>query len=216
MFPQYLTLFPLGAAAGQRGWLETLTARLQRRCGLAAAITGLAMPAILLAGDFFEGGAAEDRLAGGWHWQAAAASLTEGVLATCVSLWAIGYFRHHHNHLRPLARRMAPAAYGAFIVHPPLIVERALAIHRLLVSAELKLVCVLTGASRHPLGSPRWSPASGRSLGSSAPARPPRRSRNGRTAGAQADQGVAAVEGGYSSPSLMSSATRSLNGFSLS
>jgi glucans biosynthesis protein C len=145
MFPQNLILLPLGAVSGGRGWLETLTARLRRRCRLAAAITRLAMPAILLAGDFFEGGAAKDRLAGGWHWQAAAASLTEGVLATCVSLWAIGYFRHHHNHLRPLARRMAPAAYGAFIVHPPLIVERALAIHRRPDPAELKLVCVLTG-----------------------------------------------------------------------
>jgi glucan biosynthesis protein C len=103
------------------------------------------MPAILVAGDFFEGSAAEDRFAGGWHWQAAAASLTEGVLATCVSLWAIGYFRHHHNRLLPLARRMAPAAYGAFLVHPPVIVGLALAIHGLPVPAELKFVCVLTG-----------------------------------------------------------------------
>ena len=82
---------------------------------------------------------------GGWHWQAAAASLTEGVLATCVSLWAIAYFRHRHNHLRPLARRMAPAAYGAFIVHPPVIVGLALAIQRAPVPAELKFVCVLAG-----------------------------------------------------------------------
>jgi hypothetical protein len=99
----------------------------------------------LLAGDFFEGSAAEDRFAGGWHGQAAAASLTEGVLATCVSLWAIGYFRHPHNRLRPLARRMAPAAYGAFLAHPPVIVGLALAIHRLPVPAELKFLCVLTG-----------------------------------------------------------------------
>jgi glucan biosynthesis protein C len=145
MFPQYLILFSLGAAAGRRGWLETLTPELQRRCGWAAAITALAMPAILLAGDFFEGGAAEDRFAGGWHWQAAAASLTEGVLATCVSLWAIGYFRRHHNHLRPLARRMAPAAYGAFIIHPPVIVGLALALHLLPGPAELKFVTVVTG-----------------------------------------------------------------------
>jgi glucans biosynthesis protein C len=145
MFPQYLILFSLGAAAGRRGWLDTLPARLQRRCGLAAAITALAMPAILLAGGFFEGGAAADRFAGGWHWQAAAASLTEGLLATCVSLWAIGYFRHHHDHLRPLARRMAPAAYGAFIAHPPVIVGLALAAQRLPVPAELKFVLVLTG-----------------------------------------------------------------------
>ncbi len=64
-FPQYLILFSLGAAAGRREWLETMTPEIQRRCGLAAAITALAMPAILLAGDFFEGGAAEDRFAGG-------------------------------------------------------------------------------------------------------------------------------------------------------
>jgi fucose 4-O-acetylase-like acetyltransferase len=145
MFPQYLILLSLGAAAGRRGWLETLTPELQRRCGVAAALTALAMPAILLAGDFFAGVAAEDRFLGGWHWQAGAASLTVGVLATCVSLWAIGYFREHHNHLRPLARRMAPAAYGAFIVHPPLLVGLALAIQPAPVPAELKFVCVLAG-----------------------------------------------------------------------
>lgn len=146
MFPQYLILFSLGVAAGRRGWLETLTPQLQRRCGLAAAITVLAMPAILLAGDFFAGGAAEDRFAGGWYWQAGAASLTEGVLATCVSLWAIGYFRHRHNQLRPLARRMAPAAYGAFIVHPPVLVGLALAIQQIPVPAELKFACVLAAS----------------------------------------------------------------------
>ena len=150
MFPQYVILFSLGAAAGRRGWLETLTPKLRRRCGLAAAITALAMPAILLAGDFFAGGAAEDRYLGGWQWQAGAASLTEGVLATCVSLWAIAYFRHHHNHLRPLARRMAPAAYGAFIVHPPVLVGLALAIQRVPVPAELQ-VHLRTGRRRRRL-----------------------------------------------------------------
>ena len=145
MFPQYLILFSLGAAAGRRRWLETLTPELRRRCGTAAAATALAMPAILLAGDFFAGGAAEDRFLGGWHWQAAAASLTEGVLATCVSLWAIAYFRDHHNQLRPLARRMSPAAYGAFIFHPPVLVGLALAIEPAPVPAEVKFLCVLAG-----------------------------------------------------------------------
>jgi hypothetical protein len=145
MFPQYAILFSLGAAAGRRGWLETLTPKLQRRCGLAAACTALAMPAILLAGDFFAGGAAEERFLGGWHWQAAAASLTEGVLATCVSLWAVARFRRHHNHVRPRVRHMAPAAYGAFIVHAPVLVGLALAIQSAPVPAELKFVCVLAG-----------------------------------------------------------------------
>jgi glucan biosynthesis protein C len=143
MFPQYVILFSLGVAAGRRGWFETLTPELRRRCGLAAAVTALAMPSILVAGGFFEGGAAADRFAGGWHWQAAAASLTEGVLATCVSLWAIGFFRSRHNHLRHVARSMAPAGYGAFLVHAPLIVGLALAIHGMPVPAELKFACVL-------------------------------------------------------------------------
>ena len=38
---------------------------------------------------------------------------------------------------------MAPAAYGAFIVHPPVIVGLALAIQRISVPAELKFICVL-------------------------------------------------------------------------
>jgi glucans biosynthesis protein C len=152
MFPQYLILFTVGVAAGRRGWLETLTPELQRRCGLAAAITALALPAILLAGDFFEGGAAEDRFLGGWHWQAAATTLTEGVLATCVSLWGIGYFRRRHNHLRPLARRMSPAAYGAFIIHPPVLVGLALAIQGPPVPAELKFVFVLAGGVASSFG----------------------------------------------------------------
>jgi glucan biosynthesis protein C len=147
MFPQYVILFSLGVAAGRRGWFETLTPELRRRCGLAATVTALAMPAILVAGGFFAGGPAEDRFAGGWHWQAAAASLTEGVLATCVSLWAIGFFQSRHNHLRPLARPMAAAAYGAFLVHAPLIVGLALALQGMPVPTELKFVCVLTGGA---------------------------------------------------------------------
>jgi glucans biosynthesis protein C len=142
-FPQYVILFSLGAAAGRRGWLETLTPRLQRRCGLAGAITALTLPAVLLAGGFFDGGAAEDRFAGGWHWQAAAGAIIEGVLATCVSLYAVEHFRRRHNRLRPLARLMAPAAYGAFVLHPPVLVGLALAVQPLPLPAELKFIAVL-------------------------------------------------------------------------
>ena len=58
---------------------------------------------------------------------------------------AIGYFRHHNDRLRPLARRRAPAAYGALIVHPPVLVALALAIQPAPVPAELKFACVLAG-----------------------------------------------------------------------
>jgi hypothetical protein len=144
MFPQYVILFSLGVAAGRRGWLETLTPQLRRRCGLAGAIAALALPAVLLAGGFFDGGAAEDRFAGGWHWQAAAAALVEGALATCVSLWAVGHFRaRQERYSWPLVRRMAPPAYGAFLIHPPVLVGLAFAVQPIPVPAELKFLAVL-------------------------------------------------------------------------
>jgi acyltransferase-like protein len=143
MFPQYVILFSLGVAAGRRGWLDTLTPELQRRCGIAGAIAAPALLASLLAGGFFTGDAAEDRFAGGLRWEAAAFPLAEGVLATCVSLWAIGYFQRRFNQLRPSARLMAPRAYGAYIVHPPVIVGLALAIQPLPLPAELKFIAVL-------------------------------------------------------------------------
>jgi glucan biosynthesis protein C len=154
MFPQYAILFALGAAAGRRGWFETLTPELQRRCGQIAALAALSMPPIMLAGGFFDGGAAADRFAGGLHWQAAAASVTEGILATCVSLWAVGHFRRRHDHLSAPARRMSPAAYGAFLVHAPVLVGLALAVHGLPVPAELKFAVVLTGGVAASFGLP--------------------------------------------------------------
>ena|SRR5215211_2059421 len=144
MFPQYVILFSLGVAASRRGWLETLTPRLRRRCGQAGLAAALAFPAVLWAGGFFDGGAAEDRFAGGLHWQAAAGALLEGVLATCVSLWAVAHFRRYEErYFRPLVRRMAPSAYGAFVVHPPVLVGLAFALGTLTAPAELKFVLLL-------------------------------------------------------------------------
>ena len=77
------------------------------------------LPAMLLAGGFFEGGAAEDRFAGGWRWQAAVVPLAEGVIATCVSLWAIGLFRRRLEIQNAVARDLVehvvekPDAAGA-------------------------------------------------------------------------------------------------------
>jgi len=146
MFPQYLVLFSLGCAAGRRGWLETIGPELQRRLGIAGASAAVAFPLVLWAGGFFEGGAAEDRFAGGLHWQAAAGALLEGVLATCLCLWAVSHFRGSAaRYDRPLVRRMAPSAYGAFLVHPPVLVGLAFAVQPLPVPAELKFLLVLAG-----------------------------------------------------------------------
>jgi glucans biosynthesis protein C len=145
VFPQYAMMFALGAAAGRRGWLETFMPRLARRCAATGALAALALPGLMIAGGFF-GDGGEHRFEGGWHWQAAALALDEAVLATCVSLWAVQHFRRRRNTLGPLARRMAPAAYGAFIIHPPVLVGLALAAQHTPLPAELKFIAVLAAA----------------------------------------------------------------------
>jgi glucan biosynthesis protein C len=146
MFPQYVILFALGAAAGRRRWLETLSPELQRRCGQAGLASALLFPFVLWAGGFFDGDAGEDRFAGGPHWQAGAAALLEGVLATCLCLWAVSHFRRQEaRYDRPLVRRMAPSAYGAFVVHPPILVGLAFALGAVPLPPMLKF-SLLVGA----------------------------------------------------------------------
>ena len=104
---------------------------------------------MLWAGGFFEGDAGEDRFAGGLHWQALAGALLEGVLATCLCLWAVSHFRRHEaRYHRPLVRRMAPSAYGAFVVHPPILVGLAFALAPLPLPPVVKFaVLVATGVA---------------------------------------------------------------------
>jgi glucans biosynthesis protein C len=145
LFPQYAILFGLGCAAGRRGWLETLTPELRRDCGIAGLIAILGLLLLLLAGGFTEGDAQRQLYAGGWYWQAAGTSVVEAGLAATLPLYLIGWFRAHWTGEGPLRRRMAAAAYGAFIIHPPVIVGLALALHPVAIPAEPKFVVVLAG-----------------------------------------------------------------------
>jgi len=145
LFPQYAILFGLGCAAGRRGWLETLTPELRRSCGIVGLLAILGLPVLLLAGGFTESDAKQDLYAGGWHWQAAGTSLLEATLAATLPLFLIGWFREHWTRQGPLLRGMAAAAYGAFIIHPPVIVGLALALQGTPIPAELKFTLVLTG-----------------------------------------------------------------------
>jgi len=141
VFPQYAILFGFGALAGQRGWLEDISPRFTRRCGLAALAAVLILPAILAAGGFFAG--SKHAFAGGWHWQALAAAAVEGALAVSACVWLIAAFRRRFDRRGSLARRLGDAAYGAFLLHPPVIVGFAVAVHPLAIASGLKLAIVL-------------------------------------------------------------------------
>jgi glucans biosynthesis protein C len=69
----------------------------------------------------------------------------EATLAATLPLYLIGWFREHWTRQGPLLRGMASAAYGAFIIHPPVIVGLALALHQTALPAELKFMLALVG-----------------------------------------------------------------------
>jgi glucan biosynthesis protein C len=139
MFPQYVVLFALGALSGERGWLDPVPRELERRCGIAAAIAAVALPAAMVAGDF---GGNEEAFEGGLHWQAAAGSLIEAGLAVGASIWLLGFFRRRLAGQGPRMRWMASGAYPAFVLHPPILVGLALALDGVGIPAEAKLVIV--------------------------------------------------------------------------
>lgn len=103
------------------------------------------LPVLLIAGGFGEGDAQRDPFAGGLHWQAAGTSLVEGALAATLPLFLIGWSREHWAGQGPLLRELARTAYGAFIIHPPLIVGLALALDQAPIPAEVKFAVVLAG-----------------------------------------------------------------------
>jgi glucans biosynthesis protein C len=153
LFPQYAILFGFGAAAWRRGWLGSLSPGLVRRCGRLAVAGALILPAVIAAGGGTDEGSP---VLGGWHWAALASVLPEAMLAVGASLWVIGRFSRHAGRERAWARRLGPASYGAFIVHPVFVVGLALAVHPVSAPAELKFLVVAPAAVAASYALPLW------------------------------------------------------------
>ena len=75
------------------------------------------------------------------------------MVATCLCLWAVSHFRRHGaRYDRPLVRRMAPSAYGAFVVHPPILVGLAFALGPLPLPATPEFVLLLAAGVASSFG----------------------------------------------------------------
>jgi hypothetical protein len=113
-WPQYIILFWFGAIAAERGWLTSLSDRLWRCCLLALLLAAMAIPVVAITGGALSGEA--DTLTGGWHWQAMATGLIEGVLAVAGSLWILDLFRRRYTCAGPFIRQMSRSAFGAYLL----------------------------------------------------------------------------------------------------
>jgi glucans biosynthesis protein C len=138
-WPQGIGLFTLGVLAGERGWLEGLDRRLVRRCGwlaMAGALALVALAAWALVADRL------DAVAGGVTWPAATVAVLEGAGAVALSLWVVAWFRRRGDRRGPLVQRAGRGSYGAYVLHPPVLVALSLLARPLAVAPEAKFVLV--------------------------------------------------------------------------
>jgi len=139
-WPQHLALFAFGVLCGERGWLDPVPDRLRRGCGWVALAAMAALPVVMALGGAFAEDGSPDAFSGGVHWESLATSVIEGALAVGASIWFLAWFRRRWSHQGPLARELARAAYGAFILQTPVLVLVALALRPLSMTPELKLL----------------------------------------------------------------------------
>ena len=140
-WPSMAGLFALGIVAGERHWLQPVPDLMRRWCGwiaLASFVAALVFfAAVVVTGD--------DRLLGGANPRAFILPAVEGSLAVAASVWFVGWFQRRWVYEGGLARALSRGSYGAYVLHPAVIVLLAVSVRWLDVPVELKLVVV--GAS---------------------------------------------------------------------
>jgi hypothetical protein len=135
-WPEFVVLFATGCIAGERQWSSRpLEPKVRRMCGVYGLIgcAGLGVLAVVSSG-----GKSAQVLEGGLRWQAFFTAAVEATLAVGVGFWVYGLFELRGNWDGKWARMISPRAFGAYLIHTPLIVSIAIVMHAWPISESLK------------------------------------------------------------------------------
>ena len=144
-FAQYIAFFIVGLLAYRGNWLRLMQDRVGRRWLGAALVLTVLFPVLVLLN-----GATSDNtpFLGGWHWQSAFWSVTETFLCIAWSLGLIYLFRRFADRSSTLGAFLVRNAYGAYLIHEPVIVFMALGLIGLSLYPLLKFgIVALLGIS---------------------------------------------------------------------
>ncbi len=119
-FPQYVTWFVIGIAAGRRGTVDRLTAMAPRTWYWLSLPCALLLPVAMVAGGALENGL--DAFTTGLTWQALVYALWEQVAAVVFSMAILSFARRHLGSPGPLVRAASRNAFVTYVFHAPAIV----------------------------------------------------------------------------------------------
>src|SRR5712692_985405 len=128
--PQYLSFFILGALAFRRNWLETIPDSMGKTGFVVAILASIVLFPLALSGGV--------AFLGYGTFQSAVYALWDSTFAVGICLALITLFRHFLNRQTRLSRFLSQQAFTVYIIHIPIIVLLALAIHGVRLESLLK------------------------------------------------------------------------------
>jgi hypothetical protein len=122
-FPMYIPLFVAGIVARRSGWLDRLDAARTRRWTIVSLAAIPVLPIALVATGALDG---HMTFEGGMNVQAFVYSMWEPFVGFGIILFLLGRFAGRNQPPTPLQRAQNDAAFGAYIIHPLLVVAVSL------------------------------------------------------------------------------------------
>jgi peptidoglycan/LPS O-acetylase OafA/YrhL len=142
-FPQYILMYVAGAYACRGDWLARLADRACLRWAAAALLPSVPLLAALV---LFGGGLQEDttQYFGGFNAVSAGKCLWEALICVGIGLLMLALYRRAFDTQGPFARFLSDNAFGVYLIHPPILIACAMALHGLAWPAIAK-AALLTG-----------------------------------------------------------------------
>jgi fucose 4-O-acetylase-like acetyltransferase len=130
-FPQYGLMYLAGAFGYRGNWLHALSDRLCLRiAALTLSVSAPLLAALILFGGGLKGDTAN--YSGGFNAVSVGKCLWEALVCVGMALLILALYRRFFDAQGPFARMLSDNAFGVYLIHPPILIACAIALHPLM------------------------------------------------------------------------------------
>ena len=153
--PQYAIMFAAGAFGYRGNWVLGVAERSCVRWGLLALSLSVPLFAALVV---FGGGLSGDTTlyAGGFNLVSAGKCLWEALVCVGMGLLMLAVYRRYFDAQGPVAKWLSDNAFGAYLIHPPILIGFALLLHALPMGAIAKVSLLTLLAAAGSFAASAW------------------------------------------------------------